>query len=233
MTATALEKGKAQICQIGRAMWQRSMVAANDGNISVRVGDLVVCTPTGVSKGFLAEEDLVVLNLDGSRVEGWMRPSSEVKMHLRVYAERPDISAVVHAHPLYATMWAIGGQPLECRMLPETVVALPVVPLAPYARPSTQAVPDSIADLISDHHACLLEHHGALAWGSDLMSAYLTMERVEYTAELMWRLKAAGAGRDLPAEEIIGVRRLFGVESLPTDREEASPRAERAGLAGT
>ena len=131
-------------------------------------------------------------------------------MHLRVYELDDTARAVVHAHPLYATMAAVQGRELECRMLPETIVTMPRVPLAPYATPSTTAVPDSIAPFVADYRACLLENHGALTWGPDLMSTYLAMERLEYTAELLWRLDGAGGGRDLPDAEIVRIRDLFG-----------------------
>jgi L-fuculose-phosphate aldolase len=211
MTEPSLDRARRDICEIGRSLWQRSMVAANDGNISVRVGDAVVCTPTGVSKGFLTPETLTVLGLDGTFISGDRPPSSEVKMHLRVYELDRAVGAVVHAHPVFATMWAIKGEGLRCRMLPETIVTMPDVPLAPYATPSTAQVPDSIGPLVSGHKACLLEQHGALTWGADLMQAYLTMERLEYTAELMWRLRAAGAERELDEASIDRIHELFTV----------------------
>ena len=124
-------QAREELIRIGQAMWQRRMVAANDGNVSVRIGDRVLCTPTGVSKGFLTPDDLSVVDLDGTLVDGERQPSSELKMHLRVYELDPGVRAVVHAHPLYATMWAVKGEGLHCRMLPETVVAMPDVPLAP------------------------------------------------------------------------------------------------------
>jgi L-fuculose-phosphate aldolase len=211
MTESAEDRARTEICEIGRSLWLRSMVAANDGNLSVRVGERVVCTPTGVSKGFLTPDALSVVALDGTVLSGERAPSSEIKMHLRVYELEPGVGAVVHSHPLYATMWAIRGEGLRCRMLPESVVTLPEVPLAPYATPSTSAVPDSITPLVRGHRACLLEQHGALSWGPDLMAAYLTMERLEYTAELVWRLRAASAERDLPEAEIARIEQLFGV----------------------
>ena len=155
-----------------------------------------------------------MLGLDGTVIAGDKAPSSEVKMHLRVYELDAAVGAVVHAHPTYATMWAIMGEGLRCRMLPETIVTMPDVPLAAYATPSTTAVPDSITALVPGHNACLLEHHGALTWGADLMAAYLNMERLEYTAELMWRLRESGGGRDLDGAEITRIRSIFGV-SLP------------------
>lgn len=203
---------RTELCDVGRALWQRQMVAANDGNVSVRLPDgTVLCTPTGVSKGFLAPEMLSVVAPDGSVVRGERRVSTEVLMHLRVYAEDPAVGAVVHAHPVYATAFAIKGEPLVGLMMPESVVALPEVPLAPYATPSTHEVPESVAPFVRTHRACLLEHHGALTWGPDLMTAYLAMERLEYTAQLTTVVRAIGGERVLSDERIAQVRRIFGV----------------------
>ncbi|MBN9326109.1 MAG: class II aldolase/adducin family protein [Cellulomonas sp.] len=213
MGGTAQEDAlRAATCDVGRALWQRGMVAANDGNLSVRLPDgSVLCTPTGVSKGFLTPEMLVVVDGDGLVVRGDRRPSTEVLMHLRVYAEDPSVGAVVHAHPVYATAFAIKGEPLVGLMMPESVVALPEVPLAAYAAPSTRQVPDSVAPFVRSHRACLLEHHGALTWGTDLMTAYLVMERLEYTAQLTPITRALGGERMLSAERVDEVRRIFGV----------------------
>lgn len=201
-----------QVCQVGRALWQRGMVAANDGNISARLPDgTVLCTPTGVSKGFLRPDMLTVVGQDGTVVRGTRRPSTEVLMHLRVYAEDPAVGAVVHAHPVHATAFAIKGEPLVGLMMPESVVAMPEVPLAPYATPSTHEVPDSVARFVGTHTACLLEHHGALTWGPDLMTAYLAMERLEYTAQLTTIVRAIGGERVLSADRIAEVRRIFGI----------------------
>lgn len=204
---------RAQICELGRNLWTKNMVAANDGNLSVRLDDgRILCTPTGVSKGYMRPEVLAELDLQGNLVNGCtVKPSSEVKMHLRVYAEDPTVKAVVHAHPTYSTLFACRGMGLRNTMLPETIVGLGDVPLASYATPSTLDVPDSIAPYIEGHMACLLENHGALTWGRDLMSAYLTMERLESSAHLMWALELVGGGRALPAEEIANLKTLFGV----------------------
>ncbi len=203
---------RTEVCEIGRALWQRGMVAANDGNISALLPDgTVLCTPTGVSKGFLRPQMLTVVGPDGAVVRGDRRPSTEVRMHLRVYAEDPTVGAVVHAHPIHATAFAIKGEPLVGLMMPESVVAMPEVPLAPYATPSTHEVPDSVAGFVGTHTACLLEHHGALTWGPDLMTAYLAMERLEYTAQLTTIVRAIGGERVLSADRIAEVRRIFGV----------------------
>ncbi len=203
------------MCEVGRAMWSRQLVAANDGNLSLRLSDgLILCTPTLVSKGFLRPELLPVVDLDGVVIipaDGGLGPSSELKLHLRVYRRRSDVKAVVHAHPLHATAFAVRGEPMTALMLPESVMAMPSVPLAPYATPSTEALPDSIEPLLADHSCCLLEQHGALTWGSDLMSAYLQMERLEYTAALTHLLRQTGGLRELPPEEVTRIRQICGI----------------------
>ncbi len=211
-TGSVEDQLRAQVTEIGRAMWERSLVSANDGNVSVRLPDgSVLCTPTGVSKGFMDPATLPVVALDGTQVSGDLRPSSEVLMHLRVYAEDPSVGAVVHAHPMYATAFAIKGEPLTGQMMPESVVAMPEVPLAPYATPSTSEVPDSIAPFVRTHSGCLLEHHGALTWGPDLMTAYLAMERLEYSAQITAVTRSIDGERQLSAERIAGIRRQFGI----------------------
>ena len=210
---TDLDVARQTICEIGRRLWTRGMVAANDGNVSIRVGDDIVCTPTGVSKGFMDPASLPIVTLDG-QLRGGTAPSTEIKMHLRVYAQDDSVRAVIHAHPMFATMSAIVGQPIRALMLPESVVTMPFIPVAPYATPSTDGVADSIAALVLDYRACLLDHHGALTWGDDAMAAYYAMERLEYTAEIAWRLSQAGAVKELPPAEVAAICATFGV-SLP------------------
>lgn len=199
-----------RICEVGRLMWTRGMVASNDGNLSVRLdGERVLCTPTGVSKGFMTPEMLAVVDLEGRPVPGCeARPSSEIRMHLRVYAEDAEVRAVVHAHPVYATLLAARGRGLVNRMLPEALVGLGEVPLARYATPSTPGVAESVAPLVGRGVACLLENHGALTWGPDLMAAYFHMERLEHCAHIDWALELVGGGNDLPDEEIARLRAM-------------------------
>ncbi|MBO3102181.1 class II aldolase/adducin family protein [Cellulomonas fengjieae] len=203
-----------QMVEVGRRMWTKGMVAANDGNLSARLPDgSVLCTPTGTSKGALTEDALSVVALDGTVLDrGTGRgPSSEIRMHLRVLQADPGVHAVVHAHPLHATAFAIRGEALTLQMMPETVVALPSVPLAPYATPSTDEVPDSVEPFVAAHRACLLEHHGALSWGSDLEDAFMTMERVEYQAQMTMTVRLLGGPRELSAERVGALRRQFGL----------------------
>ena len=146
---------KEMICDVGRRMYNRNMVAANDGNISVKLNDnTILCTPTGVSKGFMTPEYICKIDERGNLLfanEGF-KPSSEMKMHLRVYEKRPDIKAVVHAHPAYATSFAIAGIPLDQPIMSEAVLTLGSVPIADYATPSTMELPDNIEKYLSLIH---------------------------------------------------------------------------------
>lgn len=206
------------ICEVGHNIWERQMVAANDGNITARLNDKeILCTPTGVSKGYLKPEMMTVMDLDGNVVrppaEGY-KPTSEVKMHLRMYNANPKIGACVHAHPMYGTVFAIKGEAIVGKMMPESVIAMPEIPLAPYGTPSTDAVPDSTEPFAKTHKCCLLEQHGAFAWGDDLMDAYLQMERLEYTAQITFLARLIDGERDLPADEVkklIGMRAKYGL----------------------
>ena len=147
-------QAKAEILDAGRKIYQRGLVAANDGNLSVRVGDNALwVTPTGVSKGAMTEDMLVKLSLDGTVLEGTRKPSSETKMHLRIYQENPAVRAVVHAHPPAATAFAAAGLPLDRPVLQEAVVQLGTVPVAPFALPGSQAVADSVAPYCQAYRA--------------------------------------------------------------------------------
>ncbi len=194
-----------QICEIGKRMYDRRMVAANDGNISVRLDEhRILCTPTGVSKGFMTPESLCVVDESGKllEAEGEYRPSSEIRMHVRVYEKRPDVGAVVHAHPVFATSFAVAGIPLDRPVLSEAVVSLGCVPVAEYGTPSTMELPDHLEKYLPYYDAVLLEHHGALTWGADLLTAYFRMESVEYYAELLYRTKMLDGQREFDEEEI-------------------------------
>lgn len=178
-------EAKTLLLEAGRRLYERGFVASNDGNMSVLVSaGTLWTTPTGVSKGFMTEDMLVKTDLAGTVLEGTRKPSSELKMHLRVYQENPDLRAAVHAHPPAATSFAIAGLPLDRPILPEAIVQLGTVPVAPYAEPGTQAVPDSIAPFCRDYGGVLLANHGALTWGYDLTQAYYRMDTLEYYAQV-------------------------------------------------
>jgi len=203
------------LVDVGRRLWERGYVSANDGNVSVRLDqERVLCTPTMVSKGCMRTSEMAIVRLaDGAVLDAGdgPGPSSELPLHLGAYRARDDLRAVVHAHPLHATALAIRGEALTARLMPESVVALPRIPLAPYATPSTDAVPASILPFVHTDRACLLEQHGAISWDADLESAYLTMERLEYTAQMLLILRGLGEVRELSPAQINQISDRFGL----------------------
>lgn len=205
------------MCEVGRRIYQREMVAANDGNFSVKIDEnTFLCTPTGISKGFMQPEMICVVDSEGNSTNdnGQYKPSSEVKMHMRIYKERPDVNAVVHAHPQFATAYAIAGIPLTEKIMPEAVIFLGEVPIAKYGLPSTAEIPDAVEPFLSSYDAVLLENHGALSWGNDLMAAYFKMEGLEFYASLAYKAKMLGGAKQLPEFEVdrlYDLRRKFAV----------------------
>ena len=182
--------------EIGRRIWERNYVASNDGNLTVRLNDHeILTTPTGVSKGFMTTDMIIKVDYSGKVISGNpnYRPSSEVKMHLDVYKERPDINSVVHAHPPYATSFAVAGIPLDKCVLPEAIIVIGAVPIAKYGLPSTDELPDMIRPHIKTSDAILLENHGALTLGTDLLNAYHKMETLEHTANIVWKAMQLGS----------------------------------------
>lgn len=210
-------KAREMICDIGRRMYDRKFVAANDGNISIRIGkDVIICTPTGVSKGFMTPDMLVKINLKGEIISGSLKPSSEMKMHLRVYEENPEVLAVTHAHPPIATSFSIADMPLNKALISEAVVILGTVPVAPYATPGTEEVPNSIAPYCKGYNAILLANHGALTWGKDILEAYYRMESVEHYATISFYTNLIGKPNLLNAEQVnklIKMRDDMGIKS--------------------
>ena len=202
---------KQEMCEIGRRVYNRGMVAANDGNFSVKLSDdEFLCTPTGVSKGFMTPEFICKVNAKGEVLEAneGFRPSSEVKMHMRIYEKRPDVKAVVHAHPMYATTFAVCGMPLTRPIMPEAVLGLGEVPLAKYGTPSTMEIPDAVSEYLPYYDAVLLENHGALTYGDSLLGAYHKMESLEFYARLLYQSMMLGGPKVLDKEQ---VKRLYGM----------------------
>ena len=194
-----------QMCEIGQRVYNRGMVAANDGNFSVRISpNEILCTPTGVSKGFMTPNMICKVDMEGNvlKTDGIHKPSSEIKMHLRVYKCRPDVNSVVHAHPMYATAHAICGTPLTKQIMPESTIFLGEVPIAPYGMPSTPEIPDAIEPFFSSYDAVLLENHGALAVGSDVITAYYRMESLELWAKITLNAILLGGSYDIDRKNI-------------------------------
>jgi L-fuculose-phosphate aldolase len=210
-------KLKTQICEIGKRIYEKGFVAANDGNISVRIEeDTFLVTPTGVSKGFMTPEMLIKVDGDGNLIEGERKPTSEIKMHLRIYKDRPDIKSVVHVHPPYATAFAVAGVPLDQATMPESIVILGTIPIAEYGTPSTDELAQAIKPYIHNHNGVLLENHGALTWGENLEQAYFLMESLEFCAKVNWIARQMNGDRELSqahVERLLDLKRQLGKES--------------------
>ena len=189
---------KDQICDVCHKMWQLGWVAANDGNVSVRLEDgRILATPTGMSKSFITPEKLVLLDA----AEG-LRPSSEIKMHLRCYDKRDDVMSVIHAHPPGATGFAVAHKAMDMYNMIEDVSVIGAVPLTPYGTPSTVEVPNAIEPYLEEHDVMLLENHGALAVGSDVITAFYRMESLELWAKITINAVILGGSHDISRDNI-------------------------------
>lgn len=211
------KEAKKAIIDIGQRMYVRAFVAANDGNISVKVGkNEVWATPTGVSKGFMKKSMLVKVDLDGNVIEGNTKPSSELKMHLRAYKENEDIKAVVHAHPPICTAFSIARLPLDSPVLAEAIITLGDIPITEYAELGSKEVPELIAPYCHTHNGVILGNHGAVTWGEEPYEAYYRLESMEYYANIiMLTDKILGSQNTLNKEQVqalLNMREKFNVK---------------------
>jgi L-fuculose-phosphate aldolase len=208
---------RADIVEVGRRLYARGYTASNDGNISVRLDDArLLMTPKSVCKGFMSPDMMCITDLDGRKLQGDRDPSSEMKMHLEVYRQRPDAQAVVHAHPPIATGFAVAGIPLDRAVLAEVVTTLGSVPIADYATPSTNELPEAVRKYVKVHDGMLLANHGALTLGADLFAAYYKMETIEHFAKISLVARMLGGERLLSREEVFrlqGLRGMYGIAS--------------------
>ena len=205
------------IVRVGRLLFERGWIAASDGNISVRLDEgRILATPAGMCKGMLEPADLVICDLDGRKLSGTRSPTTEMEMHLTAYRIRPDVQSVVHAHPPFATGFAVAGRELNLGILPEVIVRLGSVPLARYGTPGTPGLSEGLIPFVADYDAVLLENHGAVAWGADPYQAFFRMDTVEHFAHVTLVAELLGGARALPRAEIAKLfeaRSRYGVQS--------------------
>jgi L-fuculose-phosphate aldolase len=202
---------RADIVEVGRRMYARGYTASNDGNISVRLdAGRLLMTPKSVCKGFMTPDMMCITDLDGKKLQGDRDPSSETLMHLEVYRQRPDVQAVVHAHPPTATGFAVAGIPLDRAVLAEVLTTLGSIPIAEYATPSTKELPEAVRKYIRAHDGMLLANHGALTVGSDLYAAYYKMETIEHFAKISLVARLLGRENLLSREEVMRLQDLRG-----------------------
>jgi L-fuculose-phosphate aldolase len=200
----SVERLRADIVEVGRRLYARGLIGGNEGNVSVREGDVLYITPAAVCKGFLTPDQIVATDLEG-RPRGGGRASTEVRMHTAVYQRRPDVKAVVHAHPPHATGFAVAGIPLDRPITAEAVVTLGPVPIIPYGMPATSDLAENVGRAICDAQAVLLAHHGALTVGDSVWRAWERMETLEQVARVALAARSLGREQELPSPD---VRRL-------------------------
>jgi L-fuculose-phosphate aldolase len=192
-----------ELVKICHLMYQKDFIASSEGNVSVRL-DLsrILVTPRGVHKGFLRPEHLVVTDLDGHQLSGDLLPSSELQIHLLVYRERLDVTAVIHAHPTMAIACSLTGMSLADGVLPEVIVGLGAIPTAPYSTPGTKEAAEAIRSLIRQFDAIILARHGSVTVGKNLLDAYSKLEMLEHSARILSLARLLGPVSPLPAEEV-------------------------------
>ncbi len=227
MSTRAEEQIRADIVEVGRRLYARSYVASNDGNISVRLdGNRLITTPKSVSKGFMTPDMMVIVDFDGKKVSGERDASTELPMHLEVYRNRPDVNAVVHAHPPLATGFAVAGIPLTRAVLAEVITTLGSIPIAEYGTPSTAELPAAVRKYIKAHDGLLLANHGAVTCGPDVMAAYYKMETIEHFAKISLVARMLGGENLISKDEVErlqGLRAFYGIPApapLCTDGSE-------------
>jgi L-fuculose-phosphate aldolase len=210
------QKARRDIVEVIRRVYARGWIAATDGNISALLSpDRVLATPTGINKGSMTEDDLIVVDRQGQRVSGTRAPSSELRMHLAAYDERPDVRAVVHAHPTNCIAFSLAGVSLAQCLLPEIVFTFGSIPTTAYTTPTTEEVPREIRRWVRDFDAMILDRHGSLTVGPDVFAAYDKLERMEHVAEITFRARQLGPLRPLLPDQIAHLQAVGRGLGLP------------------
>jgi len=205
---------RAEVCEIGRRLYARGHVAANEGNLSARLSpDRVLCTPTLVSKGYLKPADLAIVDLEANQVAGDRPRTSEIKLHLSIYKHRPDVRAVIHTHPPHATAFAVAGTPIPNGIHPELELMLGPVATAPYFTPGTAAFADSVVPFLEKTSAVLLESHGLVTYGANLEWAWFATEVLDSHCRLLLTARSLGGAKplsDAQMVELLEAKRQWG-----------------------
>jgi L-fuculose-phosphate aldolase len=223
-----------ELARVGRLLDEKGLICATDGNLSLRDTDgSIVITASGAHKGNLRTGELLRLDPEGRILWGAGTPSSETAMHLAIYAARPDVGAVVHAHPPVATAFATTGTEFDTRIMPETVLAVGPVPLVPYATPGTEDLARALRPHLEGHDAFLLAHHGAVTLGQDLEEALDRMLRLEHTARILLLARLLGGARPLSDEEIRKLRALQGARKPEGRAADEWTKLRRVGTSGS
>ena len=192
---------KAQVVQFAKLLYDKGLVNSFEGNVSVKHGDKIYITPGGIHKGTLTEDMIAVMDHDGN-YSGPYGPSSEVKIHIGAYRDRPDVGAVVHTHSVYATAFAIANKPLKTNAYPEMIVLCGEIPLAPYGTPGTDAVYESVKPLLASYHTVVLANHGVMSVGKDILEAFSRVEAAESYAKTFFLVNMLGGETALPPDKL-------------------------------
>ena len=230
MSSRVEEQLRAEIVEAGRRMYARGYVASNDGNISARIDETrLITTPKSVSKGFMTPDMMVIVDNDGRKIAGDRDASSELPMHLEIYRNRPDVNAVVHAHPPTATGFAVAGIPLTRAVLAEVITTLGSIPIAEYGTPSTAELPDAVRKYIKAHDGMLLANHGAVTCGPSVMAAYYKMETIEHFARISLVARLLGREHLISREEVERLQGLRGFYGIAAPAPLCTDPAEQSG----
>ncbi len=241
-SATTERAIREEIVRVGQLMHSRGYVTATDGNISARLDrERFIATPSGLSKGAMSPDQMVVIDWEGKPVGGNrygaardLKPSSEILLHLEAYRQRPEIGAVVHAHPVHAVTLSIAGVSLARCLLPEVIINLGMIPTTEYATPASPEGAVVIRELIRQYDALILQRHGSVTIGKDVWEAYLNLEKLENVAEITFKLLQIGRELPFPAgavEKLLDKREKHGL-MLPGQREELEAACGACQLSG-
>jgi L-fuculose-phosphate aldolase len=215
-------KFREQMCEIGRRVYNKGFAAANDGNISLRLGeDRVLCSPTRVSKGFMKPDDLCIVDMDGKQVSGKRKRSSEILLHLTIMKARDDVKSVVHCHPPHATAFAVAREPIPKCVLPEIEVFLGEVAISPYETPGGQSFADTVLPYVKDTETILLANHGTVTYGSDLEDAYFKTEIIDAYCRILILARQIGRVNyytDEKAAELLKLKPKLGIPDPRLER---------------
>lgn len=198
-----------RIVEVSKLMYDKGLVNPYEGNVSVLHEEKVYITPGGIYKGCLSEDMIVVTDLNGNILEGMYKPSSEIKLHLAAYKNRRDIKSVVHAHPPYATAYAVANKPIETKAYTEMIAIFGKIPLAKYGTPSTDEISVGIEEYIGMYDIILLANHGIVTVGTDINNAFFKLEAAESMAKTLLLTKMLGGEKELPENELEKLYKMY------------------------
>lgn len=204
---------KKEIAEIGKRLYNKGFACGASGNISVKIEDYILITPSGFNLGEVEEADIIILDLDGNKIKGQKNPSSEKQMHVQIYKTRPDLKAIIHAHTPKASSFAVAGIPLDKALLSEAAVIIGNVPIAEYAMPSSDELANIVAGYFNDHNVVLMANHGVVTGGHELKETYFKLETLELYAEIFLWTKVLGKTNELSEENVKKLIEKFGKDA--------------------